>query len=176
MATLRQRIEAQRNDIFISVGANTGFVYQGLKDGAIPFFEEITDLCVKSLKSKIQKLRDQNQVTLRFIETRTKLIAETVEDPDKLLEPREAAALIARCTKHILGGVEEIRRRERMIVKYTEDVFSFVPFLDREVVDEYEKSMDPGVALIVEGSEDAPWFIGDEQVRYLYSGQVAKRR
>lgn len=58
MATLRQRIEAQRNDIFISVGANTGFVYQGLKDGAIPFFEEITDLCVKSLKSKIQKLRD----------------------------------------------------------------------------------------------------------------------
>ena len=176
MATLRQRIEAQRNDIFISVGANTGFVYQGLKDGAIPFFEEITDLCVKSLRSKIQKLRDQNQVTLRFIETRTKLIAETVEDPDKLLEPREAAALIARCTKHILGGVEEIRRRERMIVKYTEDVFSFVPFLDREVVDEYEKSMDPGVALIVEGSEDAPWFIGDEQVRYLYSGQVAKRR
>lgn len=113
---------------------------------------------------------------MRFIETRTKLIAETVEDPDKLLEPREAAALIARCTKHILGGVEEIRRRERMIVKYTEDVFSFVPFLDREVVDEYEKSMDPGVALIVEGSEDAPWFIGDEQVRYLYSGQVAKRR
>ena len=176
MATLRERIEAQPDRTFISVGANTGFVYQGFKDGAIPYFEEITDLCVGSLKKRINKLKEQNQTTVRFVDKRTKLIMEALEDMDEDLDIQKATGLIERCAKHICGGLDEIRRREKMIVKYTEDVFNFVPFLDRDVVDEYEKQIDPGIALIVEGAEDAPWFLGDEEVRYLYSGQTAKRR
>lgn len=175
MATLRQRIEAQPDGTFISIGANTGFVFQGFKEDAIPYFEEITDLCLESLKNRITKLWEQNKTTIRFVEKRAVLIADAIETPLEDISFKEAG-LIGRCAKHISGGMDEIKRRNRMLAKYAEDVINFVPFLDRDVVDEYEKQIDPGVALIVEGSEDAPWFLGDEETRYLYSGQRAKRR
>lgn len=171
METLRQRIEAQKDGMFISVGANTGYVYQGFKDGAIPFFDEITSLCVESLKKRINKFKDQNKTTFRFIEQRTELMVELIENPAENANRRTAEQKIKKLTEQIKSSMKLIERRQKMIVKYTEDIINFVPFLDRYVIDEFEKTVDPGVALIVEGAEDAPWFEGDTEVRYMYSGQ-----
>lgn len=171
METLRQRIEAQKDGMFISVGANTGYVYQGFKDGAIPFFEEITDLCVESLKKRISEFRKQNKTTARFIEQRMELMAELIEYPAENPDRKSAEQRLKKLSAQIKSSMKLIEHRQKMITRYTEDVINFVPFLDRYVIDEFRKTIDPGIALIVEGAEDAPWFEGDTDVRYMYSGQ-----
>jgi hypothetical protein len=158
--TLEERLRELPEDLTVSIGATTAFIWIGAAKDAIAAMKAAT---VEYHQRNVRALKASIEAYLGHINTlNTKRVK---------LHKAYANFLGGAMIDGVLAASEEYKvcqtnmsETRRLMKDREKRAMNFTPFLWREVVEEYEKTaVDAGLCISIEGEEEGDfWFKGDD--------------
>lgn len=135
---LSEVIDNLPEDLVLHIGSDTGFFFIG---------------------NNVEFYRDVGQIESEYLQTAHKRLKENLKRIKNLTEELKKPRVDFAQTKIVSGKIKTAVEKAQCSEKYLSE---FKPIKSREVVSEYKKSNEPGICIIVTGSENGKYWSWEE--------------